>query len=321
MATELRRTHEARSNVIAERVLVTGGSGFLGSHLGCRLANDGAEVHAVSRNRRDSGTGPIRWWQGDMADIANVRKLLHAVKPDVVFHLSGLATASPDRDLVLPTLHSLLVSTVNILTVAAEIGCRRIVLAASLTEPQLNRSDIPGSPYAAAKWASGVYARMFHELYGIPVVMVRPFMTYGPGQDERKLIPYVILSLLKGEAPRLSSGWQQIDCVYVDDVIDGFIAAAEVSNVEGQTLDLGSGVLVSVRALVGELVKLIGAGVEPLFGALPDRPFEQVREANTAEAYSKLGWKSATSLERGLEQTLKWYKRQVNDSSRSALPS
>jgi nucleoside-diphosphate-sugar epimerase len=298
--------------------LVTGGSGFLGSHLGCRLANEGAEVHAVSRNRRDSGSGHVRWWQGDMAEIATVRDLLHKIKPEVVFHLSGLATASPDRDLVLPTLHSLLVSTVNILTVAAEIGCRRIVLAASLTEPQLNHSEIPGSPYAAAKWASGVYARMFHELYGIPVVMVRPFMTYGPGQDERKLIPYVILSLLKEEAPRLSSGRQQIDWVYVDDVIDGFIAAAEVPNIEGQTLDLGSGVLVSVRALIGELVKLIGAGVEPLFGALPDRPLEQIREAKTAEAYCKLGWKSATSLERGLEQTLKWYECRVNDSSRSA---
>jgi nucleoside-diphosphate-sugar epimerase len=298
--------------------MVTGGSGFLGSHLGYRLCNAGAEVHAVSRHRRDSGSGPIRWWQGDMAEFATVRDLFHRVKPDVIFHLSGLATASPDRALVLPTLHSLLVSTVNILTIGAEIGCRRIVLAASLTEPQPNHSEIPGSPYAAAKWASGVYARMFHELYGIPVVMVRPFMTYGPGQDERKLIPYVILSLLKGEAPRLSSGVQQIDWVYVDDVIDGFIAAAEAPEIEGQTLDLGSGVLVSVRALVGELVKLIGAGIEPLFGALPDRPLEQVREARTAEAYAKLGWKSATSLERGLEQTLKWYECRVNDSSRSA---
>jgi nucleoside-diphosphate-sugar epimerase len=88
---------------------------------------------------------------------------------------------------------------------------------------------------------------MFYKLYGLPVVMVRPFMTYGPGQDEHKLIPYVILSLLKGEAPRLSSGEQQFDWIYVDDVTDGFVAAAQADNTESHTVDLGSGRLVSVR--------------------------------------------------------------------------
>ena len=88
----------------------------------------GAEVHAVSRNQRNSESGCVRWWQGDMADIGIVRGLLYEIKPDVVFHLAGLSTAIPDRELVLPTLHSLLVSTVNLLVVAAEIRCRRVVL-------------------------------------------------------------------------------------------------------------------------------------------------------------------------------------------------
>jgi UDP-glucose 4-epimerase len=303
------------SSLFGSKMLVTGASGFLGSHLTSRLCENGADVHAVSRNQRNKETNGPLWWQGDMAEITTVRELFRQVKPQVVFHLSGLATANPERELALPTLHSLLVSTVNVLMAAAEIGCRRVILAASLTEPQPDQLEItPGSPYAAAKWASGAYARMFHKLYRLPVVMVRPFMTYGPGQDERKLIPHVILSLLKGEEPKLSSGRQEIDWIYVDDVVDGFVAAASAPEVEGQTIDLGSGVLVPIRTVVGHLVQLMDAKVEPLFHALPDRPYEPVRVANIADAYAKLGWKPRTSLEEGLKRTVNWHRRQLIDS-------
>jgi UDP-glucose 4-epimerase len=304
------------SSLFGCKVLVTGASGFLGAHLTSRLCETGADVHAVSRSQRNAEANGPRWWQRDMAEIAAVRELFHEVKPEVVFHLSGLATASPDRDLVLPTFHSLLVSTVNILMAAAESHSRRIVLAASLTEPQSGHSKItPGSPYAAAKWASGAYARMFHRLYDVPVVMVRPFMTYGPGQDERKLIPYVVLSLLKGETPKLTSGQQEIDWIYVDDVMDGFLAAASAPEIEGQTIDLGSGMLVPIRTVVGLLIQLMDANVEPLFHALPDRPYEPVRAADITDADTKLGWKPRTSLEEGLKRTINWHKRQLIDSS------
>jgi UDP-glucose 4-epimerase len=299
------------------KMAVTGATGFLGSHLTSRLCEKGALVHAVSRSQQRGmeRIGP-RWWQGDMAEIATVREIFQKVSPEVIFHLSGLATASPDRELVLPTLHSLLVSTVNVLTAAAENGCRRIVLAASLTEPQMDQGEItPGSPYAAAKWASGAYARMFNEIYSVPVVMVRPFMTYGPGQDERKLIPYVIDSLLRGEAPKLSSGGQQLDWIYIDDVIDGFIAAARATGVEGQTIDLGSGVLVPISSVVAHLVTTINPTIEPLFGKLPDRPLERARTANTNDAYRKLNWKATIPLETGLDRTIAWYRDQMAGST------
>jgi UDP-glucose 4-epimerase len=299
-------------NLSCEKILVTGATGFLGSHLCRRLIEEGAQVHAVSRScqRQDAD---LCWWQGDMTDIAAVRNLFDRVKPNVVFHLSGLATADPDRELVLPTLQSLLVSAVNILLAAAENGCRRTLLAASLTEPQMNNGEItPGSPYAAAKWASGAYARMFHKLYDVPVVMVRPYMTYGPGQDPRKLIPYVILSLLREQAPKLSSGDQQIDWIYIDDVVDGFVLAAQAPNIEGQTIDLGSGVLVPIRAAVAQVVTLMEAKVKPLFGARVNRPFERPRRANTEDASQKLGWKPDTSLEAGLRNTIEWYRTKLN---------
>jgi UDP-glucose 4-epimerase len=119
-----------------EKILVTGATGFLGANLCRRFMHRGVEVHAVSRSKRNSESTCLRWWQGDIADVGAVRRIFYGIKPDVIFHLSGLATAIPDRVLVLPTLYSLLVSTVNILMVAAEIRFRRVVLTASLNEPR-----------------------------------------------------------------------------------------------------------------------------------------------------------------------------------------
>src|SRR5262249_3976919 len=147
--------------------------------------------------------------------------------------------------------HSLLTSTVNVLVMAAETGCGRVVLAGSLTEPVLRTGDeSPMSPYAAAKWAGSTYGRMFHKLYGTPVVVLRPFMAYGPAQAQGKLIPSVIRALLKGEAPKLSSGRVRADWVYIADVVEAFLSSATIPNIEGASFDIGTGRLTSMRTVV-----------------------------------------------------------------------
>jgi nucleoside-diphosphate-sugar epimerase len=202
-----------------------------------------------------------------------------------------------------------LVTTVNLLTAATELGVDRIVVVGSLDEPDRGELEtVPSSPYAASKWAAGDYARMFHALFGTPVVIARPFMVYGPGQiDGRKLVPYVTRALLRGVAPELSSGRRPVDWIYVDDVVDGLLSLAATPGVGGETFDVGSGRLVPVRNVVLELADIIRPAVQIKFGAVPDRPLEQVRVADAIDTKSRIGWEAQVALRDGLERSVKWY--------------
>lgn len=303
----------ATFSISGQTALVTGGGGFIGSHLCRALVEIGCDVHAISRRMGPREIGNVRWWRGDLTDAATVRETLAAVQPDLIFHLASYVAGSRDLACVLPTFHNNLVSTVNLLTAAAEIRCRRVMLAGSLEEANPDGSSaVPCSPYAASKWAASAYGRMFYTLYGVPVVTSRLFMVYGPGQmDHQKLVPYVILSLLKKEAPRLSSGLRLVDWVYVGDVVEGLLAAAQAPGIEGKTIDVGSGKLVPIREIVNQLTELIEPGTQPSFGALADRTLERVCAANTEETKVLTGWTVRTSLAEGLQQTINWYRQQV----------
>jgi UDP-glucose 4-epimerase len=287
------------------RVLVTGARGFIGARLCARLSAAGAEVHGTTR--ADAGLAPdVVWHRIDLSDAGAVRELLGEVSPDVVYHLASHVSGARDVDAVLPTFDGNLTSTVTLLAAAEQLQVGRIVLAGSMEQPQAV-DEVPASPYAAAKGAAAAYARMFHALYGTPVVVLRLFMVYGPGQrDLTKLVPYAGLAFLNGESPGLTSGTRLVDWVYVDDVVEAFVAALDAPAVEGRTIDIGSGVLVSIGDLVERLRRAAGSDVEPVFGAVPDRPLETMRAASLDDARELLGWQPTTTLDTGLERTLEW---------------
>ena len=291
--------------------LVTGASGFIGSALCVRLRDAGAVVHAVARRRPEGADDGFH--TGDLADASTVDAVVEAVRPDVIFHLASHVSGSRDVDTVRPTLASNLVSTVNILVAARRAETGRVIVAGSLEEPGPDEPEpVPVSPYAAGKFGASAYARMFSSLYGLPIVTLRIFMVYGPGQrDETKLLPYVITSLLRGESPRLSSGTRPVDWVYVGDVVDAFLKAAVSDGAVGETVDVGSGSLVSVREIVKEVARRIDPEIDLGFGALPDRPFERVRVADVERTMRFLGWAPKTSLDQGLRDTVAWYAAQA----------
>ena len=307
--------------------LVTGARGFIGSALCRRLIASGVEVHAVSRNPPADGlhwrrsvigdrghsarAAMLQWWNVDLVEIEAARSLIRTIRPDATFHLASLVTGSRNLEMVLPIFQNNFLTAFNLLMATAENSAGRIILAGSLEEPD-EVDSVPCSPYAAAKWSASAYARMFHALYQIPVVIAKIFMVYGPGQsDHTKLIPYVITSLLRGKVPKLSSGVRLVDWIYVDDVVAGLIRCTEVPGIDGRTVELGSGELVSIQDVVQQLSDLVACGVEPEFGALPDRPLERVKKSDIAESYKLIGWQPSTPLREGLSRTIKWYKEQA----------
>jgi nucleoside-diphosphate-sugar epimerase len=296
-----------------EAVLVTGASGFIGTHLCQRLAEAGASVHALSRRSVSGHASPLTWWQGDVAEIEVVRKLFRDVRPQIIYHLASHVMGAPNLEHVLPTFQGNLQSSVNLLVAAAENGCRRLIMTGSLAEPEPSKGEIfPVAPYAAAKWASSGYARMFHALYGVPAVLARVFMVYGPAQqDLSKLIPYVILSLLQGKSPSISSGDRMIDWIYVNDVVEAYLALAKVPGIEGQTLEIGSGELVSIREIVDQVAGLVSGPAKPKYGALADRPMEPLRIADIARTRDLIEWAPRTPLKEGLSRTVEWYRNNM----------
>jgi len=311
-------TGDDPTGVVDQRVLVTGAAGFIGSALCRALIRSGYEVHGTSRIPREDAR--VYWWQVDLSDADAVTETLVKIRPSIVFHLASHVSGDRALSAVLPTARDNLLSTVNLLNAACLADMPRVVIAGSMEElDPADSSSSPASPYAAAKTASRVYARLFYGLYGLPVVHLRIFMVYGPGQlDTTKLIPYVTTALLRGERPRLTSGTREIDWIYVDDVVAAFIAAAHSPGADGKVLDVGSGRLITIRSLVEDLTHLIGAPVGPLFGALSDRPLEVRRVADLARTETLLGWRPQTSLETGLRRTIQWFAER-NDLSGTAV--
>lgn len=298
-------------SLAGKRALVTGARGFIGSALVRKLTAAGAQVHAVSR-LPVSGQSPVTWHRTDLLDASATRTLLSDVQPQLIFHAAGHPVARRERAEILTSFQGNLVTTVHLLAAADASGPHRLVLAGSLEEPRDGQP--PSSPYALSKAAAAAYGDLFFRLYGSPVVHCRIFMAYGPGQpDLKKLIPYTVLSLLRGQRPSLGPGDRLVDWIYVDDVADGLLLAATRPGLEGQSIDLGTGQLTSIRGVAEALVDLTGSAARPEYGAVDPRAHEMVRAAAIEETRRQLAWEPGVSLREGLSRTVAWCRDLLAD--------
>jgi UDP-glucose 4-epimerase len=288
---------------VGRRVLVTGATGFIGGHLVDALRLLGAEVTGFSRSS-NSGSLDCELLMVNLNDADAVRQAVAQIQPSIVFHLAGHVDGRQGLGLLLPTMRDNLCSTVHLLTALAEARVERVVVAGSSEEPV---DGWPTSPYGAAKMASTLYTRLFQRVYGLPCVVARPFMSFGPRQKETKVIPYTVSSLLRGEAPVLSSGQRTCDFIYVLDVVRGLLYAALRSKLEGQTLDLGTGVGRTIRDVVMLAAELVDKGVQPVFSTQSVRQAELFRVADINQTAGVLGWRPQWSLEDALRETIAWY--------------
>ena len=314
------------------RVLVTGASGFIGSHLTRRLVDDGAEVHALTS--AVSSVYPTRLvdlredivlHEGNLNDQGAMRALARVVRPEYVFHLGAYTHVGKSWERIDECTQTNVVGTVNLLRAIEDTGYRRMVFTGTseiygaVEVPFREDAAVePGSPYAVSKYAAERFCRMLHRGRGWPIVLLRPFNAYGPAQSPDRVIPEVIVRALEGRALQMTSGTQTREFNYVVDLVDGFVRAALTPGIEGELLNLGCGEEIAVAELATKILGLMGDPIEVSIGALPERPNEIPRMcSDSSKARELLGWKPAHTLDDGLGRTIEWYERELKSPNSS----
>lgn len=304
------------------KVLVTGGSGFIGSHLVRRLVDLGAEVGVtVKYNSVIDNVRLVKLWGSIVpieADLRNFSSLasVAAFRPQVVFHLAAYNHVGDSFAQFSEAITSNAEATTNLLE--AYEGYERFMYTSTsevygyqeIVPFREDATPFPLSPYAVGKYGGELYARLKHRSLGRPVVVVRPFNAFGPYQSARAIIPELILRCLKGEEVVTTGGKQTRDFNFVENLVDGMIAAVASEEAIGEVWNIGSGVETPIRELVETIHRLTGSKSELKIGALPYRPGEIWRmHADSARARRVLGWEPKVDLARGLERTVEWYRR------------
>jgi len=270
------------------RVLVTGASGFIGSNVVRKLVNDGAEVHALTSTV--SAVYPVRlvdlrdritMHEGNLIDRSAMDAVVDKARPEYVLHLGAFTHVGKSWQRVDECIQANVQGTVNLLQALARYDYRRFVYTG--TSEIYGDIDVPFredarvnpiSPYSVSKYAGERYCRMFHQGYGWPIVMLRPFNAYGPGQTPDRVIPEIIVRALRRQDLKMTQGYQTREFNFVEDIAEGFVLAATAPGVECEILNLGCGEELSMRHVAQTILDLMGNPIEAQFGALPERPTE-----------------------------------------------
>jgi NAD dependent epimerase/dehydratase len=312
-------------------VLVTGADGFIGSHLVERLVAEGARVRAfcLYNSRGSAGwldevdrdvRAAVEIVFGDIRDARLVRSATDGV--EVVFHLAALIAIPYSYAAPESFIDTNVRGTLNALEAARDAGVHRFIQT-STSEVYGTPESLPireshplsaQSPYAASKVAADQLAIAFARSYGQPVVVLRPFNTYGPRQSERAVLPTMLRQLLAGKDEiRLGRTDPRRDLTYVADSVDGFVRAASAPGIDGEVIQLGTGRSESIAELFALACRLLG--VEARIVTDPDRVRPEasevlVLESDPSKARERLGWQARTPLEDGLRATIDWLRTQ-----------
>ena len=302
-------------------VLVTGASGFIGTHLVGALLSEGGTVHAIRRNPSSGTRLPfdgIYWHTADILDVESLSRAISAAKPEIVFHLAAYGTTFDQRD----TLLSLRVNVEGSLNLWNALGDAtvRLVHTGSCGEygqakGQVKESALcePTWTYPATKNASVTILSTLGRETGREVVTLRPFGPYGSADDPRRVIPHTILSLLRGETVRVTAGEQLRDYAHVDDQVQAFVAAGVAPLPRtGVIYNVGSGEIVRLREALTTIAEAVGgdALARVDFGAVPYRPSEVWEMCcDISAARRDLGYTPKISLPEGIGRTVEWFRQ------------
>ena len=313
------------------RALVTGADGFIGSHLVETLLAEGYAVRALSyynafghrgwlETLPAAADGALDVVQGDVRDAAQMRSLI--IDCDVVFHLAALIGIPYSYEAPASYLATNIEGTLNVLQAARDLGGVKVIQT-STSEVYGTARRVPideehplqaQSPYAASKIAADQLALSFHASFELPVVVLRPFNTYGPRQSMRAIIPTVIRQLATGTSQlALGNLTPTRDLTYVEDTVRGFLLADRQDAALGEVINLGTGHEISIGDLASLIARLMGKNAEIVRDESRVRPAASEVErlcSDARKATRLLGWQAAANgaagLEAGLRRTIDW---------------
>ena len=303
--------------------LVTGGAGFIGSHLSEELARRGHQVRVadslVTGKRSNLEHVPaVEFLEGDLADLEFARHAVAGI--DYVLHQAALPSVPRSVKDPITSNRANVDATLNVLVAARDAGVRRVVFAGSssaygntLASPK--HEDMPTSPlspYALQKVVGEQYLQMFTSLYGLETVTIRYFNVFGPRQDPSSpysgVISLFATALLENRAPTIyGDGEQSRDFTYVANVVDGVLRACEATGASGRVINVATGSSISLNALFEAMRRLIGATVKPEYAG-PRAGDVRDSLADLRLAKEILGYKPIVPFEEGLRRTVEWYR-------------
>ena len=304
---------------------ITGGAGFIGSHLADHLLQQGHTVRVVDNllTGKQEHVSYLQSLQGDLEffemsiNAGQLHRVFEGV--DTVFHQAALPSVPRSVDNPMETHENCATGTLNVLIAAREAGVRRVVYAASSSVygelpgdfKEETMSPAPISPYGVAKLAGEYYCRVFNHVYALETVCLRYFNVFGARQDPNSqyaaVIPKFITMLLRGEAPTIyGDGTQSRDFTYIENVIHGNMLASQTKNGLGEVMNLAMGQRTNLLELVDKLNNILGTTVQPTF--LPARSGDiQHSMASIEKAGELLGYEPVVSVDEGLRRTAEWY--------------
>jgi UDP-glucose 4-epimerase len=310
--------------------MVTGADGFIGSHLTEALVRAGAEVRAFCLYNSNGSLGWLDTVEKDvrasidvrLGDVRDARFVESACSEiDIVFHLAALIAIPYSYIASESFIDTNIRGTLNVLEGVRRAGCQRMIQT-STSEVYGTPSVLPikeshplqgQSPYSASKIGADKLCESYFASFDVPVVTVRPFNTYGPRQSARAVIPTILSQLLSGgKIVTLGNLAPKRDLTFVSDTVDGFLAAATATGVEGRTVQLGTGRTDSVADVFAAACKVCGveAAIQPASERFrPERSEVMVLQSDPSLARELLGWTASVSLEAGLRRTAEWVAR------------
>jgi nucleoside-diphosphate-sugar epimerase len=303
--------------------LITGGAGFIGSHLAEVLVQRGETVRVVDSLVTGSPANlahlpQVEFLEGDLAQAPVAKEAVVGV--DYVLHQAAIPSVPRSINDPVSSNRANVDSTLNILVAARDAGVRRVVYAGSSsaygnTVELPKREDMPArplSPYALQKFVGEEYCRLFTKLYDIETVTIRYFNVFGPRQDPSSpysgVVSVFIKSLCDGVRPTIyGDGEQTRDFTYVDNVVDGVMRAVVAENVAGETINVATGGSVSLNTLFHELQNVTTSDLKAIYDE-PRTGDIQDSQADIQKAYEVLGYRPLVTLKEGLKRTVEWHR-------------